>query len=62
MDHGLLGTKEEKAQSALIISLLNACKPNNVLFLFCLSELGLELWAFISPVSLLATEGTLILL
>jgi hypothetical protein len=62
MDHGLLRAKEERAQSALVIGLLNAHKPHKVLFLFCHSASGLELWALIFPLSLLATEGTLILL
>jgi hypothetical protein len=42
-DHGLLGAKEERAKLALIISLLNACKPHKVLFLFFLSVPGVEL-------------------
>jgi hypothetical protein len=62
MDHGLLGTEEERAWLALIISLLSVCKPHKVLFLFYFSVSGLELWALTSPVSLLVTEGTLILL
>jgi hypothetical protein len=62
MDHGLLGAEEKTALLALIIIPLNVCKPHKVLFLFCLSAPGLELWALTSPVSLLVTEGTLILL
>jgi hypothetical protein len=62
MDYGFLGADEERAQSPLIIGPLNAYKLHKVLFFFCLSVPGLELWAIISPVSLLGTEGTLILL
>jgi hypothetical protein len=62
MDRGLLGAEEKRAWLALIIDLLNACEPHKVLFLFCLSVPGLELWTLTSPVSLLVTEGTLILL
>jgi hypothetical protein len=61
-DHGLLGAEEERVLLALILDLLNACNPHKVLFPFCHSESGLELWVLISPVSLLATEGALIFL
>jgi hypothetical protein len=40
MDHGLLGAKEEKAQSALIICPLNACEPHKVLSLLSLCVWG----------------------
>jgi hypothetical protein len=40
MDHGLLGVKDERSQSALIIYPLNACEPHKVL-----SLLSLCVWA-----------------
>jgi hypothetical protein len=40
MDHGLLGAKEERAQTALIICPLNACELHKVL-----SLLSLCVWA-----------------